>query len=194
MGPPVRIFTLLLLTFLPMNSNGFPNGRVEVACKTMVPVHGVDAQTSSPPYVLNFVSVNYTGTLGFTVTLSTEPGAIDFKGFMIQARAPGGDDPQGTFVVTSPDAQLLQCTNPGNAVSHTSSSMKSNVSVIWLPPKRASTDIQFRATVVQVRPTFWTNVLSDVIPLAGAGLQLMAPALSHLLLCSTGLIYALLTI
>ncbi|XP_056379308.1 putative ferric-chelate reductase 1 isoform X1 [Hyla sarda] len=193
MDLPVRQFTLLSLIFLPMHSNGFPNGKVEIACRTMMPSHdGVDAQISPSPYSLSFSSVNYTGILGFIVTLGKElPNATDFKGFMFQARAPGQITPQGTFVVTSPDAQTLTCTSTNDTVSHTSNSMKSSVSVIWLPPKKAITNIQFRAAVVQTKPIFWINVLSDIIPLAGAGAQVLAPGP---LLCSTVLAYVLFTI
>ncbi|XP_044157427.1 putative ferric-chelate reductase 1 isoform X1 [Bufo gargarizans] len=193
MDLPVRILPLLLLTFLPMHCNGYPNGKVEQACKTMTPLHGADADPSFPPYSLSFSSVNHTGILGFRVTLNKEPGTSDFKGFLIQARAPGGDTPQGTFVVMTSDAQTLSCTTLDSAVSHTSRSMKSNASVIWLPPSKASTDIQFRATVVQSKNMFWTNVLSDIIPLAGAGPQHSASSLIQLLLCSTALFYGLFT-
>ncbi|KAM4022194.1 defense protein l(2)34Fc-like [Anomaloglossus baeobatrachus] len=196
MGLHVRIFTLLALVFLPMHSDGYPNGKVEPACSTMMPSHGADAQSSFPPYSLSFSSVNYTGKLGFTVTLSKDPGGNDFKGFLIQARPPGENTPMGTFIVNGTDAQTLCSSSefPDRAVSHTSSNMKSNVAVIWLPPKKASTDIQFRATVVQARTIFWTNVFSDVIPLAGKGLQLFAPSLGQLVLCSSVLICALFTI
>ncbi|CAJ0930874.1 unnamed protein product [Ranitomeya imitator] len=94
MGLHVRIFTLLSLVFLPMYSDAFPNGKVEASCASMVPSHGVDPQTTFPPYSLSFSSVNYTGILGFRVTLSKAPGGTDFKGFMIQARAPSGVNPR----------------------------------------------------------------------------------------------------
>ncbi|XP_069825144.1 putative defense protein Hdd11 isoform X2 [Dendropsophus ebraccatus] len=135
--------------------------------------------------------------LHIIVTILKGPTTIDFKGFMIQARAPNGNTPQGTFISPSPDAQVLNCTNPNvlhGAVSHTSRSMKPTISVIWIPPKPATTDIQFRATVVQNVSTFWINVLSDVLPLADAGAQLLAPTISHLLLCSFGLLYVLFTL
>ncbi|XP_069593529.1 defense protein l(2)34Fc-like [Ranitomeya imitator] len=195
MGLHVRIFTLLSLVFLPMYSDGFPNGKVEASCSSMVPSHGVNPQTTFPPYSLSFSSVNYTGILGFRVTLSKAPGGTDFKGFMIQARAPSGDNPQGTFI-NGTDSQTL-CSTPEfqhTAVTHTNAAMKSNISVIWLPPKKASTNIQFRATVVEVKIKFWTNVLSDIIPLAGEGSQLLAPALGQLVLCSTILLCALFSI
>ncbi|XP_073498682.1 putative ferric-chelate reductase 1 [Phyllobates terribilis] len=195
MGLHVRIFTLLSLMFLPMYSDGYSTGKVEPACSSMMPSHGANPQTSSPPYSLSVSSVNYTGISAFRVTLSKEPNGTDFKGFMIQARPPGRDTPQGTFI-SDIDSQTL-CSTPEfqhTAVTHTSASMKSNISVIWLPPKKASTDIQFRATVVEMKTTFWTNVLSDIIPLAGEGTQLLAPALGQLVLCSTVLVCALFTI
>ncbi|XP_073427730.1 defense protein l(2)34Fc-like [Dendrobates tinctorius] len=196
MGLQVRIFALLSLVLLPMYSDGFPNGKVEASCSTMMPSHRANPQTSFPPYSLSFSSVNHTGTLGFRVTLSKEPGGTDFKGFMIQARAPGGDTPQGTFI-NGTDSQTL-CSTPEfqntAAVAHTNPSLKSNISVIWLPPKKASTNIQFRATVVQEKIIFWTDVVSDIIPLAGEGSQLLAPALGQLVLCSAVLVCALFTI
>ncbi|XP_077134038.1 defense protein l(2)34Fc-like isoform X2 [Ranitomeya variabilis] len=195
MGLHVRIFTLLSLVFLPMYSDGFPSGKVQASCSSMVPVHGADPQTTFPPYSLNFASVNYTGILGFRVNLIKAPGGTDFKGFMIQARSPSGDNPQGTFI-NGTDSQTL-CSTPesqNTAVTHINAAMKSNISVIWLPPKKASTNIQFRATVVEMKTKFWTNVLSDTIPLAGEGSQLLAPALGQLVLCSTILLCALFSI
>ncbi|KAM3914854.1 putative ferric-chelate reductase 1 isoform 2-T6 [Leptodactylus fuscus] len=194
MDLPMRIYTLLLLVFFPIHSNGFPNGNVEKACETMIPQHGVDAQPSFSLYSLSFSSVNHTEGLGFIVTLRKHPITDDFKGFMIQARAPNGNKPQGRFIVSSSDAQTLTCTTQESAVSHTSPILKSNVSVLWLPTGKASTDLQFRATVVQSKNIIWTTVFSDIIPLAGLGSQLLAPALHHLLLCSAALIYALFAI
>ncbi|XP_066453338.1 defense protein l(2)34Fc-like [Eleutherodactylus coqui] len=196
MKPSARIFTLQLLMFLPMYSNGYPNGKVEMACTTMMPQHGAAVQSSIPPYSLSISSVNHTGILGFRVTLMKNPSQIDFKGFMIQARAPGSAIPQGTFVVNNTEglAQTLNCSAFEDTVSHTSPSPKSNVSVIWLPPKRASTDIRFSATVVQNRTIFWTQLFSETIRLNSGGPHLLAPTFSQLLLCSTVLIYALRTI
>ncbi|KAG8555927.1 hypothetical protein GDO81_017863 [Engystomops pustulosus] len=186
---PLGIYTFLLLMFFPIHSDGYPNGRVEIACKTMVPQHGVDAQTSASPYVLNFISVNHTGIMGYRVTLQKKEGsASDFRGLMIQARQPGSDIPQGRFVVNSADVQTLNCTTPESTVTHTSRDPKSKVEVIWFPPEKAPTNIQFSATVVQTRTQYWTKIAP-----AGAATQLLVPALSHLLLCSTALILVLCT-
>ncbi|XP_040216116.1 putative ferric-chelate reductase 1 [Rana temporaria] len=181
----------LLVTIFPTLIYAYPNGKVEAACSTMIPGHPHSAQTSFAPYSLTLTSTNYTGMLVFLVTLSKEQTGSDFKGFMIQARAPRGDTSLGTFVVNSSDIQTLTCTSSQSAVSHTSRNLKSSVQAIWIPPK-AKSDIQFRATVVTSFDTFWTNVLSDILPLDSAGSQLMIPTVFQLLVCSSTLIYALL--
>ncbi|XP_068098734.1 putative ferric-chelate reductase 1 [Hyperolius riggenbachi] len=179
----------LLVTIFPTITLAYPNGRVEVACTTMLPNHGVDPQTDLAPYSLTFSSTNYTGKLAFLITLSKE-AEQDFRGFLIQARAPGGNNILGSFVVNGSDAQTLTCTTPNSAVSHTSRSAKSKIEVIWLPPS-SSSDIQFRATVVQTRNVFWTNVLSDVLKAKSASQQTSASILLLFLICSSTLMHIL---
>ncbi|XP_018428078.1 PREDICTED: putative ferric-chelate reductase 1 [Nanorana parkeri] len=156
----------------------------------MIPGHQKTPQTTHAPYSLTLTSTNYTGKLAFLVTLSKEQDGKDFKGFMIQARAPNGNVGLGTFEVNTLDIQTLTCATSQSAVSHTSASLKSTVQAIWIPPN-TKTDIQFRATVLPSFDTFWTNVLSDVLPLDSAGSQLMIPTLFQLLVCSFTLINAL---
>lgn len=181
----------LLVTIFPTLIYAYPNGKVEASCSTMIPGHRLSAQTTFAPYSLTFTSTNYTGILAFLVTLSKEQNGSDFRGFMIQARAPNGDTSLGTFVVNNTDIQTLTCNSSPSAVSHTSSNLKSSVLVIWIPPK-TKTDIQFRATVLTSFNTFWTNVRSDVLPSASSGSQLKIPTVFQLLICSSTLIYVLL--
>ncbi|XP_075038626.1 putative defense protein Hdd11-like [Mixophyes fleayi] len=189
----LKNIAFLLVIFLPVYAHAYPNGRVEPACSTMVPQHGSDPQNTAAPYSLSLSSTNYTGKPAFLVILSKNQDSTDFRGFMIQARAPDGATPLGSFVFNGSEIQTLTCTTAMSAVSHTSRNPKSNVQVVWLPPSVKSS-IQFRATVVQTRNVFWTNILSDVIPLAAAGPKLLAPALSQLLLCSIVLIFAVLAV
>ncbi|KAM5147796.1 putative defense protein Hdd11-like [Mantella aurantiaca] len=181
----------LLITISPILVLAYPNGNVESSCSTMIPGHGQPPQTTFAPYSLTLTSTNYTGKLAFLVTLSKEQNETDFKGFMIQARAPNGDTSLGTFVVNSSDVHTLNCNTSASAVSHTSRDLKSRIQVIWIPPN-TKTDIQFRATVLPSFNIFWTNVLSDIISVASSGPQLMIPTLFQLLICSCILIYALL--
>ncbi|XP_072276082.1 putative ferric-chelate reductase 1 [Pyxicephalus adspersus] len=133
----------LLVAIFPTFAMAYPNGKVEESCSTMIPGHGLPAQTSIAPYSLTISSTNYTGMSAFIVTLNKEQDGKDFKGFMIQARAPNGGTSLGTFVVNSSDVQTLKCDSPASAVSHTSRDLKSSVQVIWLPPN-TQYDIQFR--------------------------------------------------
>ncbi|XP_077309183.1 putative ferric-chelate reductase 1 [Lithobates pipiens] len=181
----------LLVTIFPTLIYAYPGGKVEASCSTMIPGHGQSAQTTFAPYSLTLKSTNYTGILAFLVTLSKEQNGSDYKGFMIQARAPNGNTSLGTFVVNNSDIQTLTCSSPASAVSHTSRDLKSSVQAIWIPPK-TKTDIQFRATVLTSFNIFWTNVRSDVLPVVSSGSQLMIPTVLQLLICSSTLIYVLL--
>ncbi|KAM4722464.1 putative ferric-chelate reductase 1 [Rhinophrynus dorsalis] len=152
-------FVALLFVILPLHIVAFPNGRVEPACSTMIPHHGVEPQTSQAPYTLTTSSNTYSPGQEITVTLSTT--GTQFKGFLIQARTDNGTTPVGSFKVITPDAQPLTCTTAAAAVSHTSNNLKTSIQVIWVAADSNGTDIHFRATVVENKLTFWTNVVSS---------------------------------
>ncbi|XP_053325317.1 putative ferric-chelate reductase 1 [Spea bombifrons] len=180
MDPSLKkcVTTLAVLLFAPYIV-AYPNGLVQEACTTMEPNHGVSAQTSKAPYTLQLSKSTYNPGDNITVTLSSNPGATPFKGFMIQARAGNSTTPLGSFQINSPDAQLLTCTTAASAVSHTSDSLKTSVQVTWIAPHTIVPNVQLRATVVQIRSTYWLNVTSE------NGSQLLTPAKSLILLCTT---------
>ncbi|XP_063796123.1 putative ferric-chelate reductase 1 [Pseudophryne corroboree] len=194
MEPSIKKIIFALVIFLPTYAHAFPNGNVLPACETMEPRHGGNvSQTITAPYSLSFSSIIHAGINAFQVTLSKESDSIDFKGFLIQARAPDGTTPLGSFVVNGSDVQTLTCTTAASAASHTSATPKSRVEVIWLPPvPRVKSAVQFRATVVQQFSTFWTNIGSDIIPAASAGPELLAPTVSQFVLSFTVLSYTML--
>ncbi|XP_063283411.1 putative ferric-chelate reductase 1 [Pelobates fuscus] len=161
------IFLLALL--YPLCITAYPNGQgIEGSCTTLQPSHGASAQTSSAPYTVGLSKSTYSSGERITVTLSTNAGATQFTGFLIQARAGSSNTPIGSFETSNANAQTLTCTTSASAVSHTSNSKKSNIQVTWVAPNANITNLQFRATVVQVEKTFWINVASSTLTYVAA--------------------------
>ncbi|MBZ3885591.1 Ferric-chelate reductase 1 [Sciurus carolinensis] len=117
-----------------------------------------------------------------------------FKGFLLEAR--NAEDlngfPVGSFTLTdSQVSQLLTCEDiQGSAVSHTSSSKKTEIKVYWNAPSSAPNHIQFLVTVVVKYKTYWVKVPSQIIsqpnalpfttPEATVSPSLTPPPVSHL--------------
>lgn len=124
------------------------------------------------------------------VTLSGPP----FRGFLLEAR--NAEDlsgpPIGTFtLIDSDSSQILTCEDvQGFAVSHTSSSIKTEIKVYWNAPSSAPDHVQFLATVVQKYKIYWVKIPGPVIsqpsappfttPEATTQPLTMAPSVSHL--------------
>ncbi|KAM8930628.1 putative defense protein 3 [Pelodytes ibericus] len=161
MDPYFKNVLLLLVVFSPLHVAAYPNGQVQASCTSMEPSHGTTGQSSSPPYSLVLSSTTYSAGGKITVTLSTNSGSPQFTGFLIQARDGTSSIPQGSFQILTADTQTLTCTTAASAVSHTTNSAKSSVQVTWVAPNNNVADLQFRATVVQVERTYWTNVVSS---------------------------------
>ncbi|OCT82923.1 hypothetical protein XELAEV_18025458mg [Xenopus laevis] len=189
--------TVILLTICSLHVSAYPSGKVEASCNTMVPGHGVAAQTSASPYTLDVSSTTYEDEQSITVTLRNTSLVPPFKGFMIQARAVGDGNniALGTFTVSNSAAQTLQCSTANSAVSHTSAAEKTAIQVTWMGPNANTSAYEIRATVVQSRNIFWINVRSSNIKFTGSGgFRLLAPALSQLLLGASALILMLLIV
>ncbi|XP_019631405.1 PREDICTED: putative ferric-chelate reductase 1 [Branchiostoma belcheri] len=75
-------------------------------CTSMTPSHGVAAQTSSPPYEIIVDKQTYSAGEQLTVTLQGT-GSDTFKGFYVQARPVGQDDPVGMFTAIDATTTLL---------------------------------------------------------------------------------------
>ncbi|XP_056379307.1 putative ferric-chelate reductase 1 [Hyla sarda] len=159
---PQNLLVLLLASF-PICFYAYPNGQVTDSCVSMTPSHGAAAQTSSPPYTLSLDKTTYSSGDNIKVTLSSNSGAPQFKGFLIQARSGSSTTPVGSFVTSNSNTQTLTCTSAASSVSQTSGSGKSSIDVTWVAPASGSADIQISASVVQTEKVFWTNVASAKI-------------------------------
>ncbi|XP_041063461.1 putative ferric-chelate reductase 1 [Carcharodon carcharias] len=162
------VLAFITITFLVYVS-GYSDGKVSMACGSMLPKHGASSeQTTDPPYQIIASSSSFNPGDIIQVTLRSNPG-IDFKGFLLEARSADASTSVtflGTFSITSSKAQLLDCHGDGityrkSAVSQTSAIKKSEIIVNWTASDTGN--IQFRAAVVQTFSKFWTQVKSQII-------------------------------
>nr|XP_056701073.1 ferric-chelate reductase 1 [Euleptes europaea] len=160
---PCRIGLIVwLLAYLSGPSAGYPNGKVQDACNSMIPLHG----SSSQPFPKHIIEVNVTQFKpGDHVKVSLSGPA--FEGFFLQARsAKNLKGPAiGSFVLADRRiSQLLTCGHVRNsAVSHTSKSKKTHIDAYWIAPRDAPETVQFLVTVVEKLRTFWVKIPGPVI-------------------------------
>ncbi|XP_073719786.1 putative ferric-chelate reductase 1 [Misgurnus anguillicaudatus] len=154
----------------------YSHGVVTSACSSMSPNHdGASSQTSSPPYTVTAVPTSFKEGDEITVTLRAVSG--DFEGFMLQARRVETSIPIGTFTVTNTaEAQGLTCSEVANtAVSHNSDSEKTEIIVKWKAPTSGPlSNVEFRATFVKNKATFWEGVKSSAITYTGTSTPVTA--------------------
>ncbi|XP_004635739.1 ferric-chelate reductase 1 [Octodon degus] len=140
----------------------YPNGKVTESCRRMIPGHGHSPQPD-PPHHVAVSQTTFRPGDQIVVTLSGRP----FKGFLVEARDAEDLDgpPVGSFLLKdSQVSQLLTCEDvQASAVSHTSSSKKSEIKVFWKAPSSAPNHIRFLATVVEKYKTYWVHIPSQVI-------------------------------
>ncbi|XP_053349509.1 putative ferric-chelate reductase 1 [Clarias gariepinus] len=145
----------------------YSNGQVSSSCSDLTPSHGSSAQTNAPPYTVTADTSSYKQGDTITVTLSGTSGG--FKGFLLEARPVGGNSLVGTFSLMGSASQLLKCGGVSNsAVSHTSSTSKTQIQSKWTAPTSGNLgNIEFRATFVRDKSTFWVAVKSSQITYSG---------------------------
>ncbi|XP_061096392.1 putative ferric-chelate reductase 1 isoform X2 [Conger conger] len=134
----------------------------------MKPRHtGTTDQSTPSPY--NITSDRNSYITGDEITVTLQTSSTPFRGFMLQAREVGGSGPVGSFSITDEQAQLLLCNAlPNSAVTHTSKSLKYNITAIWRAPTSGRLkDIEFRATFVQNFSTYWLQVNSSKVIYSG---------------------------
>ncbi|XP_077981364.1 putative ferric-chelate reductase 1 [Glandiceps talaboti] len=162
---------LLLVCSVPITL-GYPSGPPQSSCTSMFPGHGVAAQTSTSPYTVTVSQTNYATGDTINVTIQGSNGAT-FRGFILQARradwAMDQNEPIGTFqnVPSVDNAKLLTCENTDDSFCHSSayspSGEHSAITIQWLAPTPSAGHIVFRATVAEVKNTFWNEIYSDMV-------------------------------
>ncbi|TRY95822.1 hypothetical protein DNTS_022041 [Danionella cerebrum] len=170
LGNLAFLVALLMWLFVVLSCvgivDGYADGSVSSVCGTMMPNHGVPAQSSTPPFSVTAGKSTFKEGDVITVTLSGLSGN-QFEGFLLEARQVGQNNPIGTFTVTT-EAQTLSCNGAAKAVSHTSSSKKSSVQVTWTAPSSGALgNIEFVSTFVKTGKIFWINVKSSAAAYTG---------------------------
>ncbi|KAK7933790.1 hypothetical protein WMY93_004686 [Mugilogobius chulae] len=137
-----------------------PNGAPKEACEDMTPRHGVQPQTSPPPYTLLTNTRVYTPGSLVTVTIV----GPDYRGVLLEARAPGDPTALGTWQLPPPDTRFLECSgNPQGAITHSNTNIKGNSTLFsWMAPDTPG-PIYFMATVAQERTVYWLHIRSSAI-------------------------------
>lgn len=189
MAAPQFTLSVLVCALLTCSVTAYPNGRVARSCAGMIPQHNHSPQ-SDPVHKITVSQMKFKPGDQIKVTLLGQP----FRGFLLEAR--DAEDlsgpPIGTFtLIDSDSSQILTCEDvQGFAVSHTSSSIKTEIKVYWNAPSSAPDHVQFLATVVQKYKIYWVKIPGPVIsqpsappfttPEATTQPLTMAPSVSHL--------------
>ncbi|KAG2461534.1 FRRS1 reductase, partial [Polypterus senegalus] len=105
------IFEKLVVTIL-----GYSNGAPSSVCSSMLPSHGANPQSSSPPYSLKVDKSTYSPGDQITVTLSGNT----YTGFLLEAQQVGGGNAVGSFNIPSNSFSMgLQCNGvPGSSTKN----------------------------------------------------------------------------
>ncbi|XP_030836067.1 putative defense protein 3 [Strongylocentrotus purpuratus] len=128
-------WSLAFLAAVPL-VRAFPSGAPAGACVNLTPGHWnenqmvISPQAGQSPYVLSVSENMYTPSEELTVSVT----GGSFKGILLQARL-ADDTLVGTFSDPPPNTKLIQCTGPGDSVTHTSSAPKeAGTSFTWTAP------------------------------------------------------------
>ncbi|XP_029355900.1 chemokine (C motif) receptor 1a, duplicate 1 isoform X1 [Echeneis naucrates] len=165
----MQMWILVCLYFI-LSVHGYYKAPFLESCGTMSPVHlnrlahPISAQTSTPPYELDYIP----GNKGEPITVILRSKTHDtFMGFMLEARETGmvnEGPPVGRFITLDPSQTVLMACSglPDSAVGQTNNLRKSIVHVNWTSEGQ-ELQITFRATFVKYYETFWEGVDIDVL-------------------------------
>ncbi|CAH1645074.1 unnamed protein product [Spodoptera littoralis] len=157
---------VVLAASLVVAANAYSSGAPESVCGDMVPKHPVPRQSSPPPYKITTSTQAAKAGTPLEIVISGNGPTDTIRGLLVQARA--GDKPIGKFTLkpNDPFAQLLNCGEPGNAVTHKKHDEKfdkQTVAFTWTPPAGFNGEVKIRATIALNGAVFWVGVESAPI-------------------------------
>nr|AAT34988.1 stromal cell derived factor 2-like protein [Branchiostoma belcheri tsingtauense] len=156
----VVICVCVFLAFLSA-CDAYGTGAPQEACVTMHPGHMLNAttavvpQTSASPYSI-VVGSKYTPGSNFSVQIV---GPV-FRGFLLQARRPGSTTPVGTFSNPPNNTKTTQCTTADSSMTHANTNEKQDITLTWNAPSTGVGNVQFVATVAEMKVTYWMDITS----------------------------------
>ncbi|XP_029650676.1 putative ferric-chelate reductase 1 isoform X2 [Octopus sinensis] len=155
------VIPLLVGLYVPTvisRSRGAPN------CEDLTPHHHhKPAQTSNPPYSVDFSPQDFKGGDTITVTVKGTAGRI-FKGFVIAARIDNSNENYGTFTAVPNTTAVSSCLKPNSALTHSTSSEKSSLSFNWTSPMDIPPGLHFKSSFVESYSVFWANLKTPLLP------------------------------
>lgn len=140
------MFKILVILSLAVVTRSLPQGAPATVCETMLPFHGggLAAQAGLSPFVIEPSVTRLGQGSRLRIRLYSKQG-VQFGGFMLHARNITNGKPIGTFVqIPERDAKLLQCSGPGDTVTHTNPQKKGPLEFYWEPPTEFLGDINFK--------------------------------------------------
>ncbi|XP_075992059.1 reeler domain-containing lethal (2) 34Fc [Anticarsia gemmatalis] len=155
--------TYVVLAIALVGANAYSSGAPESVCQDMVPKHPVPPQKTPPPYTVTTSTKVVKAGTPMEVVVSGKAPENTIRGLLLQARA--GDKIVGKFTLApnDPFAKLLNCGEPGNAITHKKHDEKydkQSVAFTWTPPAGFNEEIKFRATIAYNGAVFWVGVES----------------------------------
>ncbi|XP_064648204.1 putative defense protein Hdd11 isoform X2 [Lineus longissimus] len=149
--------------FLARGGATYSHGTPDSACRTMLPGHGVEPQTSSSPYTIFVTADTYHPEKPLKVILFAIGSTAEFSGFLLQARQVNSERICGSFLIPdhAADIQHRTCQRRDDTVTHSKCFRAKNVEVIWYPPLHNYGLIKFHATIVFNKTTFWSQIESS---------------------------------
>merc|ERR1711981_108922 len=176
--------TLVLLSLVLSEVQGFRSGAPQSACQNMKPgpPHGENrAKAIESPFILIAKKVKRRSKQ-VRVILKSESSGDRFRGFLLMAEV-GGARGLGYFIPSQASKALVQsldcpdlpstcpepsaCQGTANAVTHSSNEDKQSVAVVWTPPSKVNGTVQFLATFVgensEDNSTWWHGVTSKPV-------------------------------
>lgn len=108
------VYVLLALAALAAPALGNANGAPNVACKDMIPQHGVSPQSSIAPYKIVVSKSETKSSESIVVTIKGNTPTDTIKGFLLQGR--DGETPIGSFVPEG-HSHFLNCGSADVSIS-----------------------------------------------------------------------------
>nr|AJW81891.1 putative defense protein [Actias selene] len=144
-------------------TSAYPTGAPTSACFDMIPGHAAEVQKGPAPYTITSAVTAVKAGHSVDVVVSGKTPEDFFRGILLQARQ--GDKIVGTWTIPPTDtySQLMNCGEPGNAVTHISRDDKHTLSFSWTAPDDLEGEIVFLVTIVKTYAEFWVKIPSATI-------------------------------
>ncbi|XP_062845286.1 putative defense protein Hdd11 [Trichomycterus rosablanca] len=141
---------------------GYGTGAPITVCESMLPSHGVTAQSTPSPFTI--VPNNTTFRNGQSITVLIN--GSDYAGVLLQARSGSSTSTSalGTWGTAPTNTQILTCSgNNKGAITHSNENTKNNLTVFTWTPPTSGNSVFFVATVAKSKAVYWVNVQSTML-------------------------------